>query len=177
MRGEQASELSTVKMTTITPVARRIQPVEQTECHVTPKFADLLGDEGRQEITAMFDGKEYERKGAAMPTTRVYKRIDNRSYQYVSRVNVRVNAILGNHVEGLRVYTGRAVITENNIFGNTCGLTNVSGSVTDATNNFWGNSLGPGPDPADQTCDLVSSVTLWEPAATAKFLIRGNQCE
>jgi hypothetical protein len=89
VRGEQASELSTVKRTTITPVARRIQPVEQTKCHETHKFADLLGDEGRQEITAMFYGKEYELKGAAMPTIRVYKRIDNRRYEYVSRVNGR----------------------------------------------------------------------------------------
>src|SRR5688572_31062491 len=51
---------------------------------------DAQGRAVRQEITAMFDGKEYELKGAAMPTTRVYKRIDDRSYEYVSRVTGRV---------------------------------------------------------------------------------------
>lgn len=48
------------------------------------------GTVGRTEITAMFDGKEYELKGAANPTTRVYRRIDDRSYEYVERVNGRV---------------------------------------------------------------------------------------
>ena len=48
------------------------------------------GKVGRTEITAMFDGKEYELKGAANPTTRVYRRIDNRSFEYVERVNGRV---------------------------------------------------------------------------------------
>ena len=48
------------------------------------------GTAGRTEVTAMFDGKEYELKGAANPTTRVYRRIDDRSFEYVERVNGRV---------------------------------------------------------------------------------------
>jgi hypothetical protein len=51
---------------------------------------DGQGAVTRLDITAMFDGKEYELKGAAMPTTRVYKRIDARSYEYVQRVNGKV---------------------------------------------------------------------------------------
>jgi hypothetical protein len=63
-------------------------------------------------------------------------------------------------------------ITENNIFGNTvCGVHNISGSVTDASNNFWGDALGPGPDPADEICDLLGSVTVVQPPATKMFQI------
>jgi hypothetical protein len=43
--------------------------------------------------------------------------------------------------------------------------------VTDATKNFWGDALGPGPDPADQICDEAGSVTNWQPAATTVFQI------
>ena len=62
-------------------------------------------------------------------------------------------------------------ITEDNILGNTCGLRNNSGSVTDAANNFWGDAFGPGPDPADQICDEAGSVTNWQPPATTIFQI------
>jgi len=51
---------------------------------------DAQGTIPRQEITAMFDGKEYELKGAPLQTTRVYRRIDDRTYEYVQRVNGRV---------------------------------------------------------------------------------------
>jgi len=51
---------------------------------------DARGTIERQEITAMFDGKEHELKGAPMPATRVYRRIDDRTYEYVQRVNGRV---------------------------------------------------------------------------------------
>jgi hypothetical protein len=51
---------------------------------------DAQGKASQTEITAMFDGKEYELKGAANPTTRVYRRIDNRSYEYDQRVNGKV---------------------------------------------------------------------------------------
>jgi hypothetical protein len=37
----------------------------------------------------MLDGKEYEMKGAAMPTTRSYRRV-GRDYEYVTRVNGKV---------------------------------------------------------------------------------------
>ena len=51
---------------------------------------DAKGNATHVEVTAMFDGKEYEVKGAAMPTTRAYKSIDNRTYEYVTRVNGKV---------------------------------------------------------------------------------------
>jgi hypothetical protein len=50
---------------------------------------DAKDMKGHQEIVAYFDGKEYEVKGAAMPTTRAYKRTD-RDYEYVTRVNGKV---------------------------------------------------------------------------------------
>ena len=37
---------------------------------------DAKGGATHQELVAMFDGKEYEVKGAAAPTTRAYKRTD-----------------------------------------------------------------------------------------------------
>lgn len=48
---------------------------------------DAKGARSRREITALFDGREYELKGNPMPTTRIYTRIDNRSFEYVERVN------------------------------------------------------------------------------------------
>jgi hypothetical protein len=50
---------------------------------------DAKGMKVHQEIVAYFDGKEYDVKGAAMPTTRAYKRTD-RDYEYVTRVNGKV---------------------------------------------------------------------------------------
>ena len=47
---------------------------------------DAKGNATHTEITGMFDGKEYEMKGAAMPTTRVYRRV-GRDYEYETRVN------------------------------------------------------------------------------------------
>jgi len=41
------------------------------------------------EATAVFDGKEYELKGAAMPTTRAYKSVGS-DYEYITRVNGKV---------------------------------------------------------------------------------------
>jgi hypothetical protein len=84
---------------------------------------------------------------------------------------LRRNAFLGNLHDGIRLIALDVTITENNIFGNTCGLRNGSGAVTDASKNFWGDALGPGSDPADQICDQPGSVTVWQPAATVMFQI------
>ena len=51
---------------------------------------DAQGKATRTEITSMYDGKEYELKGAAAPTTRAYKRIDANTYEFVTRVNGKV---------------------------------------------------------------------------------------
>jgi hypothetical protein len=50
---------------------------------------DAQGKATRTEITSTYDGKEYELKGAAMPTTRAYTRIDG-GYEFVTRVNGKV---------------------------------------------------------------------------------------
>jgi len=51
---------------------------------------DAQGKAVRQEITTMFDSKSTELKGTADPTTRVYKRIDKTSYEFVTSVNGKV---------------------------------------------------------------------------------------
>jgi hypothetical protein len=47
------------------------------------------GSMTRNEVSAMFDGKEYEVRGAAAPTTRAYKSAD-RGYEFVTRVSGKV---------------------------------------------------------------------------------------
>jgi hypothetical protein len=51
---------------------------------------DAQGKAIHQEVTTMFDGKSTELKGAADPTTRVYKRLDKTSYEFVTSVNGKV---------------------------------------------------------------------------------------
>jgi len=50
---------------------------------------DGTGKALRTELITMFDGKPAEVKGAAVPTTRTYTRIDG-GYQFVDRVNGKV---------------------------------------------------------------------------------------
>jgi hypothetical protein len=53
----------------------------------TVDIVDAQGKALHQEVTTMFDGKSSEIKGAPdANTTRVYKRIDNRTYEYVQSV-------------------------------------------------------------------------------------------
>ena len=53
----------------------------------TVDLVDAQGKALRQEYTTMFDGKPSEVKGAPdANTVRVYKRIDNRTYEYVQTV-------------------------------------------------------------------------------------------
>ncbi len=52
---------------------------------------NAAGAAGHMELTTMFDGKPSEVKGAPAPnTTRVYKRIDNRTYEYEQLVDGKV---------------------------------------------------------------------------------------
>jgi hypothetical protein len=85
---------------------------------------------------------------------------------------VRGNAIIGNHAEGIRILGIGESITENNIYGNACGVQNASNSTANAHNNFWGSALGPGPDPADQICDVAGSSTFFDAPAPRPFPIR-----
>ena len=62
----------------------------------------------------------------------------------------------------------------NDLFANNignCGMQNESGGPVNATNNFWGSSSGPGPDPADESCD-VSGTTLVIPFGTKRYYVR-----
>ena len=51
---------------------------------------DAQGMKIHQVVDAPFDGKEHEVKGSLQPTTRIYKRIDARTYEFVNRVNGKV---------------------------------------------------------------------------------------
>ncbi|MEQ1731201.1 MAG: hypothetical protein ABL982_22760 [Vicinamibacterales bacterium] len=53
-------------------------------------IVDAAGKATHTELVTMLDGKEAERKGAEQPTTRAYTRIDDRTIQYVQRVNGKV---------------------------------------------------------------------------------------
>ena len=57
---------------------------------ITVDTIDAAGKATHNEIVTMFDGKEAEYKGAAVPTTRVYSRVGDRDYQFVTRVNGKV---------------------------------------------------------------------------------------
>jgi hypothetical protein len=51
---------------------------------------DATGKAIHTETVTMVDGKEAERKGTAQPETRAYTRIDDRTIQFVTRVNGKV---------------------------------------------------------------------------------------
>jgi hypothetical protein len=51
---------------------------------------DAAGASVHTEIVTMVDGKEAEYKGATAPTTRAYSRIDDHTYEYVTRVSGKV---------------------------------------------------------------------------------------
>jgi hypothetical protein len=52
-----------------------------------------------------------------------------------------------------------------------CGTLNESDPLA-ATNVFWGAASGPGDDPADDVCDLLSGVTTVAPFATKPFKVK-----
>jgi parallel beta-helix repeat protein len=91
------------------------------------------------------------------------------------------NAAYGNTREGIRfesTVTG-PTISRNNFADNghefsslNCGLVNDTGNPVSATNNFWGASQGPGPDPADDVCDTGGGGVTFVPFAKKEFLIR-----
>ena len=54
------------------------------------EMVDGNGKATRTELITMFDGKAAEVKGAVMPTTRTYTRVDGGGYQFVDRVNGKV---------------------------------------------------------------------------------------
>jgi hypothetical protein len=54
------------------------------------EVVDAKGQSSRTEIVVKFDGTDLPLKGAAVPTTRAYKRIDDRNFEYVTKVNGKV---------------------------------------------------------------------------------------
>jgi hypothetical protein len=66
------------------------QPAPNGGMKITNDSIDATGKTNHSEIVVMFDGKEYELKGAASPTTRAYTRIDDYHYEYVTRVNGKI---------------------------------------------------------------------------------------
>lgn len=53
---------------------------------------DAKGQKTHQEVTLRFDGADYPFVGAAQPTTRSYKRLDARTFEYVVKVNGKVTS-------------------------------------------------------------------------------------
>jgi hypothetical protein len=51
---------------------------------------DAAGKSTHTQVVTMLDGKEAELKGAAVPTTRQYTKVDDRTYEFVTRVNGKV---------------------------------------------------------------------------------------
>jgi len=70
--------------------ATRIEAVPGGGAKFTVDGVDAAGKATHNEIVTMFDGKDAEYKGAAAPTTRAYSRIDDRTVQYVTKVNGKV---------------------------------------------------------------------------------------
>ena len=65
----------------------------------TIDVVDAKGQTTRTEITTRFDGAESTVKGAAVPTTRTYKRLDGRTtgspiaWEYLTKINGKVTTI------------------------------------------------------------------------------------
>jgi len=89
-------------------------------------------------------------------------------------------AALGNREDGILLLSAAtARIEKSNIFGNdaegaeNCGLSNSSGNVITATGNYWGSSVGPGPEPADQVCNSGGgSITDLTPISSKEFKLK-----
>lgn len=53
---------------------------------------DAKGQSAHSEIIVKFNGTDLPLKGASTPTTRAYKRIDARTFEYVQKVNGKVTS-------------------------------------------------------------------------------------
>jgi parallel beta-helix repeat protein len=99
------------------------------------------------------------------------------------------NSAVGNFDVGVRIEQGgAAVVARTNIFGNgdrgrniaprtNCGLLNRSGLSITATDNFWGVATGPGPNPADDICDVGNSTSIFVPFASKEFKLGATPVE
>jgi hypothetical protein len=90
------------------------------------------------------------------------------------------NAIIGNGAEGVTASSGvlqRTNVFENgekNVAATECGLLSIASSASDldATDNYWGASTGPGPDPADDAATATCGPADVTPFATAPFKVK-----
>ncbi|HEY2387399.1 MAG TPA: NosD domain-containing protein [Candidatus Binatia bacterium] len=84
------------------------------------------------------------------------------------------NAAYGNGSEGgfrvLGSFTG--TLEKNNIYGNGCGLENLGILGLSVAKNFWGAAIRPGPDPADDVCDLDGGTTSAPQPASKPFKVK-----
>jgi hypothetical protein len=61
----------------------------------TGDVIEMTGEATHYEATAKFDGKDYPVQGGATPhTTRAYKRIDDRSFEFVTKVDGKVTTTI-----------------------------------------------------------------------------------
>lgn len=103
---------------------------------------------------------------------------DNASDGISAGGNVTIvgNGVYGNGLSGDGIRVGSVfsgVIQKNNIYGSSlCGLRNEGASGLLATQNYWGSTTGPGPDPADDVCDGSGGTTISTPFATAPYTVR-----
>jgi Periplasmic copper-binding protein (NosD) len=86
------------------------------------------------------------------------------------------NAAVGNRSSGVFATTTNGLSLErNNFFGNAgCGVSYnavIVGALL-AQKNYWGAATGPGPDPADFSCNGPSSSTTVTPFATKAFNVK-----
>jgi len=72
------------------------------------------------------------------------------------------NSVIGNGNEGVSLdFPARATVIRNNLYAtaSNCGLKNNNNVGIVATENFWGAPTGPGPDPADNICNIGAATT------------------
>lgn len=99
-----------------------------------------------------------------------------------TNIVVSGNSATGNRNFGVNItnLSSAIVVNNNNIFGNAaaagslnCGLVNNTPAAVDATDNFWGASVGPNAvEPSDNVCDIDTGVTTATPFATKEFKVK-----
>jgi hypothetical protein len=74
------------------PTKSQVAKIERIEngFRSTVDAVDGAGRSTHTVISARFDGKEYVLEGNDPPTMRIYRRIDDRTYEYVNKVNGKV---------------------------------------------------------------------------------------
>jgi hypothetical protein len=102
-----------------------IRKVESSEGGLK-ETADVVNAQGQathSETSAKFDGKEYPVKGGPTPnTTRMYKRIDDRTYEFVTKVDGKATTTIRT-VHSADGKTGTSTVTGKDAEGQTVNST------------------------------------------------------